>query len=57
MSLDKPGFKHSTFNLNGEQLSSHAVARGFFDAVVAATRRVSLLPDEHFTVGGPPIET
>lgn len=56
MSLDEPGFEHSTFSQNSERLVVHAVAQRFFDAVVAAARREGLLSDEHFTVDGTLIE-
>jgi hypothetical protein len=56
MSLDEPGFEHSTFSQNSERLVAHAVAQRFFDAVVAAARREGLLSDEHFTVDGTLIE-
>lgn len=56
MSLDEPGFEHSTFSQNSERLVAHAVARRFFDAVVATARREGLLSDEHFTVDGTLIE-
>lgn len=56
MSLDEPGFEHSTFSQNSERLLAHAVARKFFDAVVGEARREGLLSDEHFTVDGTLIE-
>ena len=56
MSLDEPGFEHSTFSQNSERLLAHAVAQRVFDAVVAAARREGLLSDEHFTVDGTLIE-
>ncbi|MBX3439415.1 MAG: IS5 family transposase [Planctomycetaceae bacterium] len=56
MSLDEPGFEHSTFSQNSERLLAHAVAQRFFDAVVAYARREGLLSDEHFTVDGTLIE-
>ena len=56
MSLDEPGFEHSTFSQNSERLMAHAVAQRFFDAVVAVARREGLLSDEHFTVDGTLIE-
>lgn len=56
MSLDEPGFEHSTFSQNSERLLAHAVAQRFFDAIVAVARREGLLSDEHFTVDGTLIE-
>lgn len=56
MSLDEPGFDHSTFSQNSERLLTHAVAQQFFDAVVRCARRDGLLSDEHFTVDGTLIE-
>lgn len=56
MSLDEPGFDHSTFSQNSERLLTHAVAQQFFDAVVRLARRDGLLSDEHFTVDGTLIE-
>lgn len=56
MSLDEPGFDHSTFSQNSERLLTHAVAQQFFDAVVRVARREGLLSDEHFTVDGTLIE-
>lgn len=56
MSLDEPGFDHSTFSQNSERLLQHAVAQEFFDAVVRLARRDGLLSDEHFTVDGTLIE-
>lgn len=56
MSLDEPGFDHSTFSQNSERLLSHAVAQRLFDAVIAAANREGLLSDEHFTVDGTLIE-
>jgi len=56
MSLDEPGFDHSTFSQNSERLLQHEVAQRFFDAVVTAARREGLLSDEHFTVDGTLIE-
>jgi hypothetical protein len=56
MSLDEPGFEHSTFSQHSERLLGHAVAQRFFDAVVAVARREGLLSYEHFTVDGTLIE-
>jgi transposase len=56
MSLDEPGFDHSTFSQNSERLLTHEVARRFFEAVLAAAKREDLLSDEHFTVDGTLIE-
>ncbi|MEX5282570.1 MAG: transposase, partial [Nitrospiraceae bacterium] len=56
MSLDDPGFDHSTFSQNSERLLRHEVAQRFFDAVVTTARREGLLSDEHFTVDGTLIE-
>ncbi len=56
MSLDEPGFEHSTFSQNSERLLANAVAQRFFDAVVTAARREGLLSNEHFTVDGTLIE-
>lgn len=56
MSLDEPGFEHSTFSQNSERLLTHEVARQFFDAVVGYARGGGLLSDEHFTVDGTLIE-
>jgi len=56
MSLDEPGFEHSTFSQNSERLLAHAVAQRFFDAVVTVARNEGLLSDEHFTVDGTLIE-
>ena len=56
MSLDAPGFDHSTFSQNSERLLRHEVAQRFFDAVVTTVRREGLLSDEHFTVDGTLIE-
>lgn len=56
MSLDEPGFEHSTFSQNSERLLTHAVAQRFFDAVVTVARREGLLSDDHFTVDGTLIE-
>jgi transposase len=56
MSLDEPGFDHSTFSQNSERLLTHEVAQRFFDAVIAAAKRAGLLSDTHFTVDGTLIE-
>lgn len=56
MSLDEPGFDHSTFSQNSERLLTHAVAQQFFDAIVSVARRDGLLSAEHFTVDGTLIE-
>lgn|SRR5579885_2426611 len=40
MSLDEPGFDHSTFGQNSERLLQHEVARRFCDAVVTAARSI-----------------
>ena len=57
MSLDEPGFEHSTFSQNSERLLSHETARKFFDAVVGYAQREGLLSDEHFTVDGTLLES
>lgn len=56
MSLDEPGFDHSTFSQNSERLLTHAAAQRFFDAVTGYAKREGLLSDEHFTVDGTLIE-
>ncbi len=57
MSLDEPGFEHSTFSQNSERLLRHETARKFFDAIVGHAQREGLLSDEHFTVDGTLIES
>ncbi len=52
MTLDEPGFDHSTFSQHRARLLRHEVAQRFFDAVVTAARREGLLSDEPFTVDG-----
>lgn len=56
MSLDEPGFEHSTCSHNSERLLTHETARKFFDAVVGQAQREGLLSDEHFPVDGTLIE-
>src|SRR5262245_23580300 len=57
MSIDEPGFDHSTFSQrNRERLLEHEVGRKFFMAVVAEARAVGLMSADHFTVDGTLIE-
>src|SRR6478736_1769617 len=56
MSLMEPSFDPTVFTKNRKRLLEHAVARRFFDAVVAQADQLHLLSDEHFTVDGTLIE-
>jgi transposase len=56
MSLQEASFDASTFSKNRERLAREEVAVKFFDAVVREARRLELLSDEHFSVGGTLIE-
>ena len=57
MSIDEPGFDHSTFSQrNRDRLLEHDVARKFFASVVAEARAAKLMSNDHFTVDGTLIE-
>jgi DDE family transposase len=56
LELDEPGFDHSSFTTNRARLLEHAVAGEFFGGVVAQTRTLGRLSNEHFTVDGTLIE-
>jgi hypothetical protein len=49
MDVAEPSFDHSTFSRDRARLLVHAVAREFFTRVVAQSRSLQLLSDEHFT--------
>lgn len=56
MSMDEATFEHSVFSKNRDRLLEHDVAGKFFADVVAKTRSLGLMSDEHFTVDGTLIE-
>ena len=56
LSMDDAVWDHSTFSKNRDRLLESAIARGFFDAVLAQARDQGLTSDEHFSVDGTLIE-
>ncbi len=56
ISLDAPGWDHSTFTKNRDRLLQTDIARLFFSRVVERARKKKFLSDEHFTVDDPLIE-
>ena len=56
MTMDEPGFDHSSFSKNRDRLLEHDVARKFFAAVVTEARELGLMSNEHFSVDGTLIE-
>ena len=56
MTMDEPGFDHSSFSKNRDRLLEHEVAGEFFAAVVAEAKSLGLMSSEHFSVDGTLIE-
>ena len=56
LSMDDAVWDHSSFSKNRDRLLESAIARGFFDAVLAQARDQGLTSDEHFSVDGTLIE-
>jgi transposase len=56
LAMDDTVWTPTTFTKNRERLLAGAVARAFFDDVVAQARARRLLSDEHFTVDGTLLE-
>jgi transposase len=56
MTMDEPGFDHSSFSKNRDRLLEHDVAGEFFAAVVTEARELGLMSNEHFSVDGTLIE-
>jgi transposase len=56
LDLDDGVWDHSTFSANRERLLNEAVARAFFDRVLALADWQGLVSDEHFSVDGTLIE-
>jgi hypothetical protein len=54
--MDDPVWNATVFTKNRERLLGGAIARAFFDRVVAQARERALLSDEHFTVDGTLVE-
>jgi transposase len=56
LEMDDPVWNATVFTKNRERLLAGAIARAFFDRVVAQARERGLLSDEHFTVDGTLVE-
>jgi len=56
MTMDEPGFDHSSFSKNRDRLLEHEVAAKFFAAVVDEARALKLMSNDHFSVDGTLIE-
>ena len=56
LSMDDAVWDYSSFSKNRDRLLESAIARGFFDAVLAQARDQGLTSDEHFSVDGTLIE-
>jgi hypothetical protein len=56
LEMDDPVWNATVFTKNRERLLGEAMARAFFDRVVAQARERGLLSDEHFTVDGTLVE-